>query len=251
MAETIKITSMSNDIVKLAASLEQKKFRDETGLFLLEGKKPIEEAIKAGIEIEQLFSLKEENFESKENFLVTEAILSKISTTKSTPEIVAVAQKIKYEFTQLNGKTILLLENIKDPGNLGTIIRTATALGVHLIILAGECVDFYNPKVIRSATGNLFQIPIVQNDDFEQIRYQFRNHKFIGTILDPEKAPVDLNQVNFKMPVVIMFGSEADGLSSKAMEYVQEFVKIPLKNEVESLNIAVSAGIILHKALVD
>jgi TrmH family RNA methyltransferase len=247
MAETIKISSVHNEQVKFAAGLEQKKFRDETGLFLLEGKKPIEEAIKAGIEIEKLFSLKEEIFDAKEKFLVTEAVLNKIATTKSAPEIIAVVKKKTYEFAQLNGKVILLLENIKDPGNLGTIIRTATALGVHLIILVGECVDFYNPKVIRSATGNLFQIPIVHNDDFEQIRHQFRNHKFVGTILDPSKSPVDVDKVNFKMPVVIMFGSEADGLSEKAVEYVHEFVKIPLENEVESLNIAVSAGIILYK----
>ena len=251
MAETVKITSISNDVVKFAAALDQKKFRDETGLFLLEGKKPIEEAIKAGIEIEKVFSLEEEIFEAKEKFLVTEAILKKISTTHSAPEIIAVAKKKEYDFTQLNGKTVLILENIKDPGNLGTIIRTASALGVHLIVLCGDCVDLYNPKVIRSATGNLFQIPIVHNDDFEQIRHQFRNHKFIGTILDPAKSPIDLNKVNFNMPVVIMFGSEAEGLSSKAMEYVHEFIKIPLQNEVESLNIAVSAGIILHKALVN
>lgn len=251
MAETVKITSISNEVVKFAAALEQKKFRDETGFFLLEGKKPIEEAIKAGIEIEKLFSLHEENFEAKEKYLVTESILKKISTTQSAPEAIAVAKKREYDFTKLNGKTVLLLENIKDPGNLGTIIRTATALGVHLIVLVGECVDLYNPKVIRSATGNLFQIPIVHNDEFEQIRHQFRNHKFIGTILDPEKSPVALNRANFNMPIVIMFGSEADGLSPKAMEYVHEFVKIPLQNEVESLNIAVSAGIILYKALVD
>lgn len=251
MADTVKITSINNEIVKFAAALEQKKFRDETGLFLLEGKKPIEEAIKSGVEIEKIFSSKEEFFEAKEHFLVTEAILHKISTTKSAPDIIAIAKKKEYDFTKLNGKTVLLLENIKDPGNLGTIIRTATALGAHLIVLSGECVDLYNPKVIRSATGNLFQIPIVHNDDFEQIRYQFRNHKFIGTILDPAKSPIALDKVNFNMPVVIMFGSEADGLSDKAIEYVHEFVKIPLKNEVESLNIAISAGIILYKALAD
>lgn len=250
MAETVKIISTSNNVVKFAAALEQKKFRDETGLFLLEGRKPIEEAAKAGIEIEKIFSLQEENFEAKEKFLVTEPVLKKIATTQSAPEIIAVAKKREYDFLKLNGKTILLLENIKDPGNLGTIIRTATALGVHLIVLSGDCVDLYNPKVIRSATGNLFQIPIVHNNDFEQINHQFRNHKFIGTILDPEKSPIPLNRVNFNMPVVIMFGSEADGLSETAIKYVHEFVKIPLQNEVESLNIAISAGIILYKALV-
>jgi len=247
MASTI--TSVNNDIVKFAASLEQKKFRDESGMFLLEGKKTIEEAIKAGIEIEKIFSLKEEFFEAKEKFLATEVVLKKISTTQNPPEIIAIARKKEYKFENLNGKTILLLENIKDPGNLGTIIRTATALGVHLIILAGECVDLYNPKVIRATTGNLFQVPIVQNSDFEQIQHQFRNHKFIGTILDSEKSPIDLNKVNFNMPVLIMFGSEADGLSDEAIKYVHEFIKIPLKNDVESLNIAISAGIILYKAL--
>jgi len=248
MAETI--TSVNNDIVKLAASLEQKKFRDETGLFLLEGKKPIEEAIKAGVEIEKLFSLKEESINAKESYIVTESVMKKISTTQTPPNITAIAKKKNYNLEQLNGKTVLLLENIKDPGNLGTIIRTAAALGVHLILLTGDCVDLYNPKVIRSATGNIFKVPVVYSNDWEQMRHQFRNHKFIGTILDPDKHPIDLNKVNFNMPTVIMFGSEANGLSSTAMEYVHEYIKIPLQNEVESLNLAISAGIILYKALV-
>jgi TrmH family RNA methyltransferase len=247
MASTI--TSLNNEIVKFAASLDQKKFRDETGMFLLEGKKSVEEAINAGIEIEKLFSIEEENYPAKESFIVTEAVMKKISTTQTPPPVAAIAKKKVYKLEKLNGKTILLLENIKDPGNLGTIIRTAAALGVHLIVLAGECVDLYNPKVIRSATGNIFKVPIAYSNDFDKIRHQFRNHKFIGTILDPEKNPVELDKVNFNMPTVIMFGSEADGLSEKAIEYVHEFVKIPLQNEVESLNLAVSAGIILHKAL--
>lgn len=248
MAETI--TSVNNDIVKLAASLEQKKFRDETGLFLLEGKKPIEEAIKAGVEIEKLFSLKEESINAKESYIVTESVMKKISTTQTPPNITAIAKKKNYNLEQLNGKTVLLLENIKDPGNLGTIIRTAAALGAHLIVLTGDCVDLYNPKVIRSATGNIFKVPVVYSNDWEQMRHQFRNHKFIGTILDPDKHPIDLNKVNFNMPTVIMFGSEANGLSSTAMKYVHEYIKIPLQNEVESLNLAISAGIILYKALV-
>lgn len=243
------ITSVNNDIVKFAASLEQKKFRDETGLFLLEGKKTVEEALKNGIEIEKIFSTTETDFEAKEKFLVNEAVLKKIATTQTPPEIVAVARKKEYEFEKLNGKTVLLLENIKDPGNLGTIIRTATGLGVHLIILAGDCVDLYNPKVIRAATGNLFQIPIAECRDFEKIRRQFRNHKFLGTILDPDKSPTDLDKVNFNMPVVIMFGSEAQGLSLEAANYVDEFVKIPLQNEVESLNVAICASIVLYQAM--
>ncbi|MDD3419331.1 MAG: RNA methyltransferase [Candidatus Gastranaerophilales bacterium] len=248
MAETI--TSVNNDIIKLAASLEQKKFRDETGLFLLEGKKPLEEAIKAGVEIEKLFLSKEESYAAKESYIVTESVMKKISTTQTPPSVAAIAKKQDYTLEQLNGKTIVLLEDIKDPGNLGTIIRTAAALGAHLIVLTGDCVDLYNPKVIRSATGNIFKVPIVYSNDWEQMRHQFRNHKFIGTILDPDKHPIELNKANFNMPTVIMFGSEANGLSPKAMEYVQEYIKIPLQNEVESLNLAISAGIILYKALV-
>lgn len=243
------ITSVNNDMVKFATALEQKKFRDETRLFLLEGKKAIEEAIKNGIKIEKIFSSEETDFEAEEKFLVTEPVMKKIATTQTPPEIIAIARKKEYEFEKLNGKTILLLENIKDPGNLGTIIRTATGLGVHLIILAGDCVDLYNPKVIRAATGNLFQIPVVKYDDLAVIRKQFRNHKFLGTILDPTKSPTDLDKVNFNMPVVIMFGSEADGLSPSAAGYVDEFVKIPLQNEVESLNVAVCASIVLYQAL--
>lgn len=243
------ITSVNNDIVKFAASLEQKKFRDEMSLFLLEGKKSIEEAIKNGLKIEKIFSIEETDFEAEEKFLVTEAVMKKIATTQTPPDITAVAHKKEYDFEKLNGRTILLLENIKDPGNLGTIIRTATGLGVHLIVLTGDCVDLYNPKVIRAATGNLFQIPIAKCDDLALIRRQFRNHKFLGTILDSDKSPTDLEKVNFNMPVVMMFGAEADGLSPAAASYVDEFVKIPLKNEVESLNVAVCASIVLYQAM--
>lgn len=246
----IELTSINNDIVKDAAALAEKKFRDKTGLFLIEGKKCVEEAIASGIEITKLFSLKNEELENCEKYLVTEPILKKISTTTTAPSIIAIAKKKEYTVEQLDGKTIILLENIKDPGNIGTIIRTAVALGAGAIILSGEVVDIYNPKVIRSSVGNMFKIPIVNSDDFEKIKHQFRNHKFVGTILDEDKSPIELNKANFNIGTVIMFGSEADGLTEKAQQHVDEYVKIPMRNDVESLNIAISAGIIMYKAMV-
>lgn len=250
MAQVIELTSVNNQVVKDAAALSDKKFRDKSGLFLIEGRKCVEEAVKSGIELEKIFSLKEESIVSKEVYLVNEAVLKKISTTATAPDIVAIAKKKKFTIEQLNGKTIILLENIKDPGNVGTIIRTAVALGAAAIILSGDVVDIYNPKVVRSSVGSMFKIPIVQSDDFDKIRYQLRNHKFVGTILDESKSPTTLQEANFNIGTLIMFGSEADGLSEKAQQYVDEYIKIPMRNQVESLNIAISAGIIMYKAMV-
>lgn len=244
----IELTSINNDIVKNTAALAEKKFRDKMGLFLIEGYKPIQEAMACGVEIEKIFFLKEENIAATEKYLVNEAILKKICTTTTACEIVAVAKKKDYIVEQLNGKAILLLENIKDPGNIGTMIRTAVAMGIGAVILSGDVVDIYNPKVVRSSVGNMFKIPVVHSDDFEKIKYQFRNHKFIGTTLDESKSPVPLNDVNFNIGTVIMFGSEANGLSEKAQGFVDEYIKIPMKSGVESLNVAISAGIIMYKA---
>lgn len=246
----IELTSINNDVIKNTAALAEKKFRDKTGLFLIEGRKCIEEAMSCGVEIEKVFSLKEENIAAGEKYLVNDAILKKISTTSSACEIVAVAKKKEYKVEQLNGKTIVLLENVKDPGNIGTIIRTAVALGAAAVILSGDVVDIYNPKIVRSSVGNMFKIPVVYSNDFDKIKHQFRNHKFVGTTLDESKSPTELNNTNFNIGTVMMFGSEADGLSEGIQKYIDEYVKIPMKSGVESLNVAITAAIVLYKALV-
>ena len=159
----MEITSVNNELVKETVKLQQKKYRENK--FLLEGFKAVEEAHLSGLKFERAFV--EKNKRGKYLFLncevieTNEAVLKKISTTNTPPEIVAVAYQKENSFEKLGNK-VILLENIRDLGNLGTIIRTAVAFGIDSIVLYGETVDLYNPKVVRSAVGNLWKINIVQ-----------------------------------------------------------------------------------------
>lgn len=254
--ENIEITSINNDIVKETVKLQQKKYRDEAKKFLLEGFKPIEEAFLAKIDIEKVFVLKEkadkytflkEKLSPEKFILTTEAVLKKISTTDSAPEAVAVAKQKKFTLDDIkSAKKLILLENIKDLGNLGTILRTAKAFSQDGIILFGETVDLYNPKCVRSAVGNLWKIPVIQIKDLNTLKNTFTTYERIAT-LPKAKDSVYLKDFTANSPYLVMFGSEADGLSKDLINFSTKKITIEMDSEVESLNLSVSVGIILHK----
>ena len=165
----MKITSVNNELIKETSKLLQRKYRDESGLFLIEGEKCIEEAIMFGVELEHIFVLYGYNkFNGYKVIETNEAVLSKISDTKSAPKCVAVGKQFKHQWNK-DFKRVILLENIKDAGNLGTIIRTSCAFNVDAIILYGETVDLYNPKCVRSAVGNLWKVPVFSVCDFNEL----------------------------------------------------------------------------------
>lgn len=251
--EEKEITSVNNELVKKVVKLQQKKYRDEEKKFLLEGFKVIEEAFKSGIELEQVFIEKRHadkfKFLSVPQILTNEAVLKKISTTDTPPEAVAVA--IQKTFTPDDikfAKKIILLENIKDLGNLGTILRTAKAFSQDAVILFGDTVDLYNPKCVRSAVGNLWKIPVVQIKDLEILKSHFSTFERIATL---PKAQDTIFSKDFKAkpPYLIMFGSEAQGLSQDLIDFSIQKVTIEMNDEVESLNLSVSVGIILYKIM--
>lgn len=246
----MEITSVNNDLVKETAKLQQKKYRDEKGLFLLEGFKAIEEAHLSGIKFDRVFV--EKNKKGKYLFLncefveTNEAVLKKISTTSTPPEIVGIAHQPKNSFDKL-GDNVVLLENIRDLGNLGTIIRTSVAFGIDSIVLYGDTVDVYNPKVVRSAVGNLWKINIVQISDIEVLKKYFSNYERFGTLPKSDNSEY-LSKIKFSnKPKLIMFGSEADGLSDELKEFATGNITIEMKDNVESLNLSISAGVVLYQ----
>lgn len=246
----MEITSVNNELVKETVKLQQKKYRDETKKFLLEGFKAIEEAHKSGIEIEQVFVEKE--CEGKYSFLkdslilTNEAVLKKISTTDSAPEAVAIAKQKTYTLDDIkSAKKVILLENIKDLGNLGTILRTAKAFSQDAVILYGETVDLYNPKCVRSAVGNLWKLPVVQVKDFSVLKSAFEKFERVAT-LPRSQDTINLKDFSAKSPYLIMFGSEAEGLSQELIDFSTKKLTIEMNSEVESLNLSVSVGIILN-----
>ena len=162
----MEITSVNNELVKETVKLQQKKYRTQSGKFLLEGYKAIKEAYDFGIEIERIFVEKDkkDEYNFAQNLIIetNEAVLKKLGTTDSAPSAIAVGFQKNYDkYIIKNLKKVVLLEDIKDVGNLGTIIRSSVAFKAEAIVLYGESVDIYNPKCVRASVGNLWKLPIV------------------------------------------------------------------------------------------
>ena len=244
----MKITSLNNELIKETAKLHQRKYRDEQRLFLLEGRKCVEEAISSGLKIERVFVLDgEKEFSGTENILTNEAVLRKISTTETPPKVVAVANQVNYKWNN-NYNKIILLEGIKDAGNLGTIIRTSAAFGVDAVILYGDTVDLYNPKCVRSSVGNLWKIPVFSMKSKDELIKISKNYSIIGTLPNSDNT-VMLNDFKKKSKILIMFGSEASGLSAELKNIADENITIEMSDNVESLNLSISVGVVLYSLM--
>lgn len=246
-----EITSVNNSLVKGTVKLQQKKYRDKENKFLLEGYKCILEAFNAGIEIEYAFVSDEKkyNFLGDKAVITTEPVLKKISTTDTAPDAVAVAFKKSYSSDDLkNAKKVVLLENIKDLGNLGTILRTSTAFGADAVVLYGkECADIYNPKCVRASVGNLWKIPVVYIENFNELLRIFKGFDRVATL---PRAKNYLQNFEASEPLLVMFGSEADGLSDELINFATKEVKIEMASSVESLNLSVSCAVVLYKLFI-
>lgn len=244
----MKITSVNNDIVKDTAKLLRGKYRDESGLFLIEGEKGVKEAVIAGVEIVRIFILENSNlFSGEEVVETTEAVLAKISDAKTPPKVVAIAKKPKFDADNFkNYKKVVLLEGIKDAGNLGTILRTAAAFGIDGIVLYGDTVDLFNPKCVRSTVGCLWKVPVVQINEFDQLKQMFAEHERVAT-LPKGLNVIPLDEYKPTNKTLVMFGSEADGLSSELKDFATQNVTIEMAENVESLNLSVSAAVIMYK----
>ena len=245
----IEIVSVSNNLIKETSKLSQKKYRAESGLFLIEGAKAVEEAFLLGCKFKNIFVLKDKWNKYSDIFsffdeiiLINEAVMAKISTTDTIPEIIASAFQISYDVADFkNMKKIVMLDGVKDSGNLGTILRTCSAFGVDGIILTGDCVDIYNPKTVRSAVGNLFKVPFIEIKDFDIVKKELPEHKFYASVLADDS--ISIKRVKIADKSVLIFGSEADGISEKVIVSADVKFIIPMSANVESLNVAIASAI--------
>ena len=237
-----EITSDQNQNIKLAASLNTKQGRKKSSSFLIEGETLVKEALKKGIELEALYVLDESSTIgiSVETFTIPENLMKKISTLETTPNMVAIAKQFTKEEPKENN-FILYLEKIQDPGNLGTIIRTAFAAGVSSIYLSPGCADIYNPKTVRSTMGSLFYGHIKTDVKLEDLP---RGYQTIASSPRGEKLYSDLK---LKEKLILMIGNEANGLDEKTMSTCSDLVKIPMKNGIESVNASSAASILLFE----
>lgn len=259
-----EITSRDNRLVKLAVRLQQKKYRYEERRLIAEGFRIVEDAVHTGItdgiclvaaEVVERPELQNLQAESEkvgwEWYLLPDRIYEKVKETHSSQGITAILPFFEYTFENLpevaNERPILYLEAIQDPGNLGTILRTAAAANVGAVFLSPDCVDLYNGKTVRSAMGAIFKVPVVQNVSLERISSFCDEKKRIltGTLLGANKL---YTQVDWRQPTVIAFGNEGNGLSQACAEACRQALTIPMKSHTESLNLATSVAVVLYKA---
>lgn len=232
----MNITSLQNDKVKYWVNLKNKKFRDTEKKFLIEGDHLIDEASKYNL-IEYKISVVDKNAD----YYVTKEIMAKISDQKSISLNAAVVKYINED--SINGN-VLILDNLQDPGNLGTIIRSAVAFNIDTIILSDDSVDLYNSKVIRATEGMIFNINILRRNLKEFIPViKNLGYKIVGTDV---KGGVDVKNIG-KDNIAIVIGNEGSGISKEVRDMCDEFTYIKMDSNCESLNASVAASIIMYE----
>ena len=225
-----KITSLSNPLIKKYIKLKQKKYRDQEKLFLIEGNHLIDEASKHNVLVDVLTSN-----QNKKGIFVSKLIIKKLANSKTPQDLIGVC-KIKQQ--NVCGRRILALDNIQDPGNLGTLIRTARAFNWDGIIYSG--VNLYNDKVIRSSQGALFSISIIQVND---IKSYFKNYEVFAATLNKKAMPYN----KFKHPrnLMLVLGNESNGIREDIIKDIKNRIYIPIA--FESLNVAQAGAILLNE----
>ncbi len=228
------IESVNNERIKRFSKLQNKKYRDLEGLFIVEGEHLVEEAKKKNLLVE-VFSL-----DGSDGTIVSEAVMRKLSGLKSVPKVLGIAKKP--ENTQIKGN-ILMLDGIQDPGNLGTIIRSAVAFNIDTIVASLDTVDVYNTKTLRSSEGMIFNINYV-TADLENIIKNLKDYNvYVTNVLNGES----LDDIETKGNYALIVGNEGSGVRKNIQELATNTLYIPMNDKCESLNVAIATSIILYE----
>lgn len=235
------IESINNEKVKSWAKLNDKKYQKETNLFLVEGEHLVEEAFKCGRLREVIvldgIDCKYENF-----YKVSEQVMRKISTLTNVPRMVGVAEMLEPRCVEGN---VLLLDGVQDPGNMGTIIRSAVAFGVHTIVLGEGSVSIYNPKVVRATEGLLFHINVIEAS-IENMILELQKEGYT-TYSSKVDGGTNVADIEFSKKSAIVVGNEGKGVRQSTSDLCDEYLYIPMKETCESLNVGVATSIILYE----
>ena len=237
------LTSLENEKVKNLIKLQRKKYRDLTHTFIVEGEHLVEEVLRKGTVIE-IFCVEGEEFDFPCTFVSFE-VMKKISTMDTPSKVIALCEKDSS--SEIIGNKILILDEIQDPGNLGTIIRSAVAFHVDMIVLSEKCVDLYNPKVLRATQGMFCHIPIVSQNIKEILSFMRENgYKIYGTAVT-NGYDVRTLSASEKEKYGLVMGNEGNGVSSEILSLCDKNLYISMNPEVESLNVAIASSILLYE----
>ena len=237
------ITSLENNKIKDLVKLQSKKYRDSTNMFLVEGVHLVEEAYKSNL-LKEVFVVEGDSFNIDVPITyVSSEVMKKISTTDTVIDVVALCEKLDNK--EIIGNKILLLDDIQDPGNLGTIIRSSVAFNVDTIILSPNTVDLYNSKVLRSTQGMFSHINIITMDLYDAINtIKSRNITVYGTNVN---NGLDVRSISDTSSYALIMGNEGNGVKKEIQDMCDKNLYIKMSNNTESLNVGVACSILLYE----
>ena len=251
------ISSKDNTIIKHIKQLKEKKYRDKNGEYIVEGIKLIKEAVQENAEIKHIVVCDGcDNSEIIESHLkyemsrldfiyVPQNIFKIISDVENPQGVLAVIGKKNNEIIDTSEDLILALDDIQDPGNLGTILRTADSVGLKQILVSKGTADIYNPKVVRSTMGAIFRINVVECDNLKESLRKMKNNEY-KIMITSLKAKNSIYNTDYKKKIIVI-GNEANGVSKEIQSIADEKVIIPMLGKTESLNASVATGVILYE----
>lgn len=253
------ITSKENDLIKHIKKLKDKKYRDENNEFIIEGIKMISEALQEDINIKHILVCddcdtncqipSELMYEiAKHNMVrVSQKVFKTITDVTNPQGILAVVEKNKSSEIDYKEDFFVILDDIQDPGNIGTILRTIDSINLKQIIVSSKTADAFNPKVVRSTMGAIFRVNVIVMEDLTKIVRELKKRKIkiYATDLGTDKSIYD---VDYKKTAIII-GNESKGVSEKLLNIADERIKIPMTGKTESLNAGVATGIIVYEKL--
>ncbi len=258
----MEILSTQNARVKEWASLLEKKHRDKLDKFIIEGIHLVSEALRSDWDIQYIVYDTEKGIpaELKEDIAgynggaqyvaVSQAVLEKCTDTRTPQPVFAIVHKRNALLSSLlkeDSAMVMVLDGVQDPGNVGTIIRSADASGAKGVVLGKGCADLYNPKTIRSTMGSLFHVPVLEADLAEVLpAAKEQGMKLVSTSL---QAEVSCYEYDFRSGGWIVIGNEGKGISAETAVLVEEHVLIPMQGQAESLNAAMAATVLLFEAM--
>lgn len=256
------ITSNSNPKVKKLLTWQKKrKVREEDGIYIVEGLRMFVEAPRDKVRevyvSESFYKKKREELcldaWGKKLEILSDSVYGHVSDTKTPQGVLVVMEQMKYSLEEViagkegRASLLMVLDNLQDPGNLGTILRAGEAAGVTGVVMSSDCVDIYNPKVIRSTMGSIYRMPFIYVEDLPTV-VKMLGEKEIHTYAAHLKGKRSYEEEDFTKGTAFLIGNEGNGLRDEVADAAEIYVKIPMCGEVESLNAAIAASVLMFEA---
>ncbi len=255
-----KITSKSNDLIKgVKKLLSSSDKRREQNLFVLEGARLVFDTLNSLFEV-RYFLITSRAYDryknsadkmmekSEESYFISDELADKLSDTKSSQGVFAVCRMQKEQCDFSNTSKLIALDNVQDPGNLGTILRTAEALGIDGVIVAGGC-DIYNPKVLRASMGSILRLKVKADDDLCRALTELKASGFTAYATVPDSDALSIADIDFSKKAICVIGNEANGISSPVKAVCDKRVTIKMLGNAESLNASIAGAITMWEML--